>query len=118
MQTRRNFLNRLLGGVGVSVLSSFTACSGNSQWKTTRMELPVVEDVDICILGGSCTGVFAGVRAARLGAKVAVVEKQNAFGGVATSSLVNIWHSLYDTEAKQQIIACLLYTSPSPRDTR
>ena len=51
MQTRRNFLNRLLGGVGVSVLSSFTACSGNSQWKTTRMELPVVEDVDICILG-------------------------------------------------------------------
>lgn len=107
MQTRRNFLNRLLGGVGVSALSSFTACSGNIQWKNIRMELPVVEDVDICILGGSCTGVFAGVRAARLGAKVAVVEKQNAFGGVATSSLVNIWHSLYDTEAKQQIIAGL-----------
>ena len=92
MQTRRNFLNRLLGGVGVSALSSFTACNGSTQWKATPMELPVVEEVDICILGGSCTGVFAGVRAARLGAKVAVVEKQNAFGGVATSSLVNIWH--------------------------
>lgn len=40
---------------------------------------------DICVVGGSCTGLFAAVRAARLGAKVAIVEKQNCFGGVATS---------------------------------
>jgi len=70
-------------------------------------KLPVYKEVDICVLGGSCTGVFAAIRAARLGAKVAVVEKQNAFGGVATSSLVNIWHSTYDTEFKKQIIAGL-----------
>lgn len=70
-------------------------------------ELPVINEVDICVLGGSCTGVFAAVRAARLGAKVAIVEKTNSFGGVATNSLVNIWHSLYNTEFDQQIIAGL-----------
>lgn len=69
--------------------------------------VPVFHEADICVLGGSCTGVFAAVRAARLGARVVLVEKQNAFGGVATSGLVSIWHSLYDTEFKKQIIAGL-----------
>lgn len=70
-------------------------------------KIPVTEKCDICVIGGSCTGVFAGIRAARLGAKVVIVEKQNRFGGVATSSLVNMWHSLYDTDYNQQIIAGL-----------
>jgi hypothetical protein len=70
-------------------------------------DVRVIADVDVCVLGGSCTGVFAAVRAARLGAKVAIVERQNAFGGVATSGLVNVWHSLADTEYKQRIIAGL-----------
>src|SRR5690606_36478350 len=72
-------------------------------------EIPVYHEADICVLGGSCTGVFAAVRAARLGAKVVIVEKQNAFGGVATSGLVNIWHSLFNTEFDKQIIAGLTW---------
>lgn len=71
--------------------------------------VPVVQDCDVCVLGGSCTGVFAAVRAAQMGARVALVEKQNAFGGVATSSLVNIWHKLYDNEGREQIIGGLTY---------
>jgi len=71
--------------------------------------IPVIGEADVCVLGGSCTGVFAAVRAARLGAKVVIVEKQNSFGGVATSGLVNVWHSLYDNEKRQQIIAGLSY---------
>lgn len=70
-------------------------------------EIPVLYEADVCVLGGSCTGVFAAVRAARLGARVVIVEKQNAFGGVATSGLVNVWHSLYNTEFDRQIIAGL-----------
>jgi len=70
-------------------------------------EINVIDEVDICVIGGSCTGVFAAVRAARLGAKVAIIEKQNSFGGVAASGLVNYWHSLYDTEFQRQIIAGL-----------
>lgn len=70
-------------------------------------DVPVIHEADVCVLGGSCTGVFAALRAARLGLKVVLVEKQNCFGGVATTSLVCVWHSLWDTAGKQQIIAGL-----------
>ena len=70
-------------------------------------DIPVVLETDICVIGGSCTGVFAAVRAARLGARVAIIEKQNCFGGVATAGSVNIWHSLRDTTQQRPIIAGL-----------
>jgi flavin-dependent dehydrogenase len=70
-------------------------------------DIPVIHEADVCVLGGSCTGLFAAVRAARLGARVAIVEKDNCFGGIATTALVNVWHSLWDTEGKRQIIAGL-----------
>ena len=68
-------------------------------------EIPVLAEADICVLGGSCTGVFAAIRAARLGARVIIVERQNRFGGTATNSLVNVWHSLWDEQERQQIIS-------------
>ena len=105
--SRRRFINRIItGGVGAGALSSVSFADTQKD-NTEAKGLPVYKEVDICVLGGSCTGVFAAIRAARLGAKVAIVEKQNAFGGVATNSLVNIWHSVYDTEFKKQIIAGL-----------
>jgi hypothetical protein len=70
-------------------------------------EVPVVADVDICVLGGSATGVFAAVAAARLGASVAIVEWNGFFGGVATASMVNVWHSMRDARDERQIIAGL-----------
>ena len=30
-------------------------------------EIPIIGNFDICVIGGSCTGVFAAVSAARLG---------------------------------------------------
>ncbi|HNX05933.1 MAG TPA: FAD-dependent oxidoreductase, partial [Opitutales bacterium] len=68
---------------------------------------PILHECDLCVIGGSCTGLFAAIRAARLGLSVAIVEQQNCFGGVATNSLVNVWHSLLDTEYKQTIIGGL-----------
>ncbi|NLZ59103.1 MAG: FAD-dependent oxidoreductase, partial [Lentisphaerae bacterium] len=67
----------------------------------------VLDEADVCVIGGSCTGVFAAVAAARLGAKVILVERQNRFGGVATLGLVGMWHSLFDSQEKEQIIAGL-----------
>jgi len=69
--------------------------------------IPVIAETDICIAGGSCTGVFAAIRAARLGAKVLLIERQNCLGGVAVSGLVNIWHTLMDISNKRQIISGL-----------
>jgi len=70
-------------------------------------DVPVVDEVDICVVGGSCTGVFAAVAAARLGCEVALIEQNGFFGGMATAALVSIWHSIYDTEFKQRIIGGL-----------
>jgi ribulose 1,5-bisphosphate synthetase/thiazole synthase len=69
----------------------------------------VAAEADICVIGGSCTGVFAAVRAARLGAKVILLERQNRFGGVATLGLVGMWHTLFDITEKKQIIAGLTF---------
>lgn len=62
---------------------------------------------DLVVVGGGCTGVFAAVRAARLGLKTAIVEKHNCFGGVATAGLVNVWHTVLDIDGKEQVIAGL-----------
>ena len=70
-------------------------------------EVPVAADCDVCVVGGSATGVFAAVAAARLGARVAIIELNGFFGGVATASLVNLWHSTEDMDNRQQIIAGL-----------
>jgi len=75
-------------------------------WEEAR-ETPVAADCDVCVIGGSCTGVFAAVAAARLGAKVAIIERNGFFGGAATAGLVNHWHSLYDLAGERQIIAGL-----------
>lgn len=59
------------------MLGSISSCvEYGTNTKASSVNLPIIDEVDICILGGSCTGVFAGVRAARLGASVAVVENK------------------------------------------
>ena len=75
--------------------------------KEPARDIKVINDVDIVVIGGSCTGVFAAVRAARLGARVAIVEQAGAFGGTATNSFVCIWHSLTDDTYGKQIISGL-----------
>jgi len=112
--SRRDFLkSSVLGLAGGSVLASRQAKTSITDNPSKGVigepsrSLPVFAEADICALGGSCTGVFAAIRAARLGAKVVLIEKQSSFGGTATNSMVNVWHSLMDTEFKQQIIAGL-----------
>jgi len=75
--------------------------------RESEREVPVVHEADVAVVGGSCTGVFAAVRAARLGMRVAIIEKQNCFGGVATAGAVNVWHGLHDTQGTQPIIGGL-----------
>ena len=70
-------------------------------------EIPVIHECDLCVIGGSCTGLFAAIRAARLGLKVAIVEQANRFGGVATLSMVNVWLSLRTTTFDRQIVGGL-----------
>lgn len=52
-------------------------------------EIPVVGQYNVMVVGGGMTGVAAALSAARLGAKVLIVEQTNCLGGVATSG----WHN-------------------------
>jgi len=81
------------------------ATHGNIEELPRRV--PVVSEADVCVVGGGCSGVFAAVRAARLGARVVIIEKQNCFGGMATAGLVNLWHSLRALDGSRQIIGGL-----------
>lgn len=69
--------------------------------------IPVAGEYDLCVVGGSCTGVFAAVRAARLGLRVAVLEQNTILGGMATAAQVNEWHSVTDVFHEQPIIGGL-----------
>lgn len=69
--------------------------------------IPVVDEVDLAVIGGSCTGVFAAIRAARFGLRVAIIEALNQFGGTAIGRMVYVWHSLWDFAGRRQIIGGL-----------
>lgn len=83
----------------------------NERFKKTiiapAQEVEVLSEVDVCVIGGSTTGVFAAVRAAKLGKRVAIVERLNCFGGNATAGMVCAWHSLLDVDFDKQIIGGL-----------
>ncbi len=70
-------------------------------------EIPVVLECDLCVIGGSCTGMFAAVRAARLGLSVALIEQNILLGGMATAAQVNEWHSLLDFPQARPLIGGL-----------
>ncbi|MFW5732101.1 MAG: FAD-dependent oxidoreductase [Planctomycetota bacterium] len=70
-------------------------------------QTPVVDECDVCVVGGSCTGLFAAIRAAQQGARVVLVENNGYLGGMATAGLVAIWHSPSDTVGRKRIIAGL-----------
>ncbi|OAM91231.1 FAD-dependent oxidoreductase [Termitidicoccus mucosus] len=72
-------------------------------------DIPVCHEADIVIAGGSCTGVFAAVRAARLGARVALIEQASLLGGTATAALVNHWHRLDDSARNNRVIGGLTW---------
>ncbi len=69
--------------------------------------VPVCHEADLCVVGGSCTGVFAAVRAARLGLSVAIIEQNTLLGGMAAAAQVNEWHSISDTSGTVPIIGGL-----------
>lgn len=48
-------------------------------------ELPVIDEVDVLVIGGGPAGVAAGFSAARHGARTMIVEQFNCLGGVATA---------------------------------
>lgn len=53
-------------------------------------EVPVLDRADVLVVGGGPSGTAAAIAAARLGARVILVERYNHLGGLSTGGLV-IW---------------------------
>jgi len=107
-QTRRDFLARsgmgtlgMMAGVG-------TAFAGVAQpvnevvedtgvYQFTR-KIPVGDTYDLVVAGGGPAGTAAAVCAARLGAKVLLVEATGCLGGTGTSGLVTAFDPMANGE--------------------
>ena len=63
----------------------------------------VVDEFDVVVVGGGVAGAAAAIAAARNGARVALIEKENALGGLATLGLVVIYLPLCDGKGRQVI---------------
>ena len=92
---RRDFL--AMTGMG-AVGAAFAKVSGETAGPAAAGTF------DVCVAGGSCTGVFAALRAAEAGCTVALVENHAFFGGTATAGLVPIWHAIHATDRKTPMI--------------
>ena len=65
------------------------------RYQLTR-DIPVDESYDILVAGGGPAGTAAAVCAARLGAKVLLVEANGCLGGMGTSGLVSTFGPVSD----------------------
>ena len=73
------------------------ADSKPATYKLVR-EIPVETGYDVVVAGGGHAGVAAAVCAARLGAKVLLVEEAGCLGGMATSAMVNTFGPMANGE--------------------
>ena len=66
--------------------------------------MPEFAACDVLVVGGGPAGVCAAIAAARLGAKVLVVERGNCLGGMATQGLVGPFMTCFDKTGERQIV--------------
>ncbi|MBN2024261.1 MAG: FAD-dependent oxidoreductase [Pirellulales bacterium] len=96
--SRRSFLlSSTLGVAGAAGLGRAMAedapPADKATFRLTR-DIPVEEGYDVIVAGGGPGGVSAAIAAARLGAKVLLVEATGCLGGMGTSGLVSQWSHL------------------------
>ncbi len=63
-----------------------------------QRKIPTEDSYDIVVAGGGPGGCGAAICAARLGAKVLLVEGMGCLGGMGTSAMVSAWSDLADGE--------------------
>lgn len=99
-QSRRQFLIRSsVGALGVmagipavaglksSPIADKAANNTDSAYRFTR-KIPVDREYDLIVAGGGPAGIGAALSAARLGARVLIIEATGCLGGMGTSGLV------------------------------
>ncbi|MDT2021918.1 FAD-dependent oxidoreductase [Methylocella sp. CPCC 101449] len=73
---------------------------------TLKREIPIEDEFDLVVAGGGPAGTAAAVCAARLGAKVLLLEATGCLGGMGTSGLVTTFGPVSD--GKQMLVGGLM----------
>jgi hypothetical protein len=103
---RRDFIKLGSATVGAALGSNWTRAASTPASRpglvlAPAREIPVLATADVIVCGGGTAGISAAYCAARLGAKVILLERYPSVGGMATNALVNIWHT---SDRKKQVI--------------
>ena len=113
--TRRDFL--ACSGIGaLGMMAGVPAYAGVSQHSSEKKEnagtyqysrkIPIHDDYDLVVAGGGPAGSAAAISAARLGAKVLLVEATGCLGGTGTASLVTLFSLV--SSGKEMIVRGLM----------
>lgn len=93
--SRRNFM-KLMGlaaagtvlGTKADTPKAQAAAPATTAVNFAKEELPVLFNVDVCVVGGGAAGTAAAITAARRGKQVVLVERGISLGGLATQGCV------------------------------
>ena len=101
--TRRSFLKNSACGTAGGLLATAAGSAADNRDKSASKEtfklmreIPVEKGFDLVVAGGGPAGAAAAICAARLGAKVLLVEATGCLGGMGTNALVSNWYALGD----------------------
>ena len=87
--TRRHFLTSsgTWAAAGAALATGAVPIHGQSQTASASSRHPILDSVDVLVVGGGPAGIGAALGAARKGARTLLIENHSFFGGVAAWSM-------------------------------
>lgn len=101
---RKAIQNSLTFAVGSTVLTNIPKTSegresnNSTETYSLKREITIEKEFDLLVAGGGPSGATAAICAARLGAKVLLVEATGCLGGMGTSGYVCAWDPMANGE--------------------
>lgn len=70
-----------------------------------QFNIPVIDECEVCVVGGGSAGIAAAVGAARAGARTVLVERYGFLGGTSTAGLVGPMMTSYSADGSEPVVA-------------